>query len=819
MNVVPAPESIFDFMYRYFKLLLLFVFVFSINCVQSQNPKMQALQNNLETLANYFPQEKIYIQFDKPAYTPGETLWFKAYIMAGTEPANISKTVYVDFYDDQGKVLMHGSEPVVQASGNGHFDIPANTKSKQLSVKAYTKWMLNFDSSFLYRKIIPLLSDAAISATAQPENKTGIQFFPESGHLVAGIPGKVAFKAIHSNGLPANVSGTIIDSKGTTAASFSSTHNGMGFFEIAPVAGEKYTAQWKTKDGAYSSTTTLPTVDNSGVTLDVKLNATQRGFVIHRSDDAPAEMKHLYIVGTMQQHLVYMAGVNLDQSNLVGGAVPVANLPSGVMLLTVLDSNFNPLAERTTFVNNGNYGFQPEVGFAELGLGKHGKNTLAISLPDSVLANMSVAITDAGIGKDSSDDIISRLLLADDIKGNVYHPSYYFQNNSDSAQQQLDLVMLTNGWRSIAWKNVVAGKTPPVKYVNDTSYLSFGGKIYGLSDQAARMGTLLLTIIDNPSDTSKRQTLQSTVNSDGSFAEPQFVFFDSLRVYYQVVTPGGGDNSTEVSFNSGALRPLKPSPADSVLNQQQLDIAAAKRNLFLSSEAIRLAKLREGSTLEDVTVTAKVKSPLEKLDERYSSGLFKGGDAVEFDVGNDPFGKSAQSIFTYLQGKVAGLQITNASASGASVSWRGGTPTFYLNETPTDVSMLTNMNVNDIAYVKVFRPPFMGGFNGANGAIAVYTKKGGDVTERPAKGLPYKLVIGYSPQKKFYSPDYGSFTEPNTNNDLRSTLYWNPLILTSSENHVIKMPFYNNDATSSFRVIVEGLTTNGLLIHVEKVIE
>ena len=34
------------------------------------------------------------------------------------------------------------------------------------------------------------------------------------------------------------------------------------------------------------------------------------------------------------------------------------------------------------------------------------------------------------------------------------------------------------------------------------------------------------------------------------------------------------------------------------------------------------------------------------------------GDAYQFDVLDDPFGKTAMSVFTYLQGKVAGLNIT-----------------------------------------------------------------------------------------------------------------------------------------------------------------
>jgi hypothetical protein len=85
------------------------------------------------------------------------------------------------------------------------------------------------------------------------------------------------------------------------------------------------------------------------------------------------------------------------------------------------------------------------------GLNKRARNEIQITVPDSLPANFSVAVTDASIDTDSSDNIISHLLLTGDIKGQVYNPSHYFLNTSDSINQHLDLVMLTHGWRRFNW--------------------------------------------------------------------------------------------------------------------------------------------------------------------------------------------------------------------------------------------------------------------------------------------------------------------------------------------------------------------------------
>ena len=221
-------------------------------------------------------------------------------------------------------------------------------------------------------------------------------------------------------------------------------------------------------------------------------------------------------------------------------------------------------------------------------------------------------------------------------------------------------------------------------------------------------------------------------------------------------------------------------------------------------------------TLATVEVKAAARSKEMKLNDQYTSGLFQ-GDGRIFSVEDDPFGPSSFSVFQYLQGKVAGLQIGPSSgANPPALSWRGSPVSTFLDEMVVDAATLQTIPMQDVAMVKVFNPPFFGGSGGgAGGAIAVYTKKGRGNAD--VKGLSAATVIGYSPIKEFYSPDYSKYV-PSADDpvDYRTTLYWNPFILTNKQNRRVIITFYNNDNTRKFRMVIEGINVDGKLTRIEK---
>jgi hypothetical protein len=303
---------------------------------------------------------------------------------------------------------------------------------------------------------------------------------------------------------------------------------------------------------------------------------------------------------------------------------------------------------------------------------------------------------------------------------------------------------------------------------------------------------------------------------NGTFNDPQKIFFDTIHVYY-TFPKNSVLSEASIQFMDNRLAPPVNNASSTLF--PFLDTAGNYRHGLLALEASRIRDMMAGKVLEEVVVRAKTKSPIEVLDEKYASGLFKSGDGYQFDLVNDPFSGSAMNIFTYLQGKVAGLQI-NVAGNNTSLQWRGSTPALFLDEMSTDAGLISTVNVNDVAYIKVFRPPFIGAMGGgAGGAIAIYTRRGGDVKPTPGKGLANNIVYGYTGVRQFYSPNYGTFDKRNEEKDYRSTVYWNPNITLYPGKRQVTLTFYNNDVSDFFRVVIEGMTSDGRLAHIQQLVE
>lgn len=780
----------------------------------------QAIDSMINVYADQFPKEKIHVHFDKTIYNKEETIWYKIYILDDQGLTRLSKHVYMEWFDQAGKLIRQHVAPLFQSSAKGSFELPADYTGSIIRMKVYTRWSLNDDPAFGFERDIIINNNETIVKPSKAENNTIVNVFPEGGELITGLNSLVAFKATDKFGKPVKIKGLVVNQLGKTLDTIKVRHDGMGSFRLMPKAGESYSLKWIDPAGN-TGIIGIPVNKKEGITLSLSTSNEFATVKVERTAIIPENYKRLNLLVHMNQIVLFKVNLNIADKQVLSANIPIEGLNTGILQFSLFSADWLPLAERIVFVNNREHEFGAKLIPQLVTLTKKGKNVFDIYVTDTTMTNMSVAVTDASLeSMQANHTIYSDLLLSSELKGKIHNPGYYLSSDADSVTANLDLVMLTNGWRKFNWDKIKASIGPEIKYPVETDLIRVSGKVYGLKNVSAN--DLMLNLVIQNKDSSKNFIFQP-VSKEGLFQSQNMYIFDTARIFYNFNQNQKLNEITQVQFDNGLLKASAKQlelKDENMINLWNDSVSLAKMNAFLQMQE-DWKKRSSYKTLQEVIIKSKGKSTTQALDERYSSGLFAGGDAQVFDFLNDPAAQGGIDIISYLQGRVAGLMI-NRSGASTTMSWRGATPDLFLDQMQVGADFIQSINVQDIAMVKVFRPPFFGSMGGGGGgAIAIYTKKGGDFrgdNTKSNKSMQSTLLVGYTRFKEFFNPQYENPAE-NNETDIRTTLYWNPYVITNKKSPRFKVQFFNNDISKKLQIVLEGVNADGKMTRVVKLLE
>src|SRR5689334_3925274 len=91
--------------------------------------------------------EKLYIQFDKPYYVLGDTIWLKAYQFNAPTYLLSSRSglLHIDIANDSNKIVRQYLLPVASGLSWGNIALDDKVfKPGDYTLRAYTNWMRNF---------------------------------------------------------------------------------------------------------------------------------------------------------------------------------------------------------------------------------------------------------------------------------------------------------------------------------------------------------------------------------------------------------------------------------------------------------------------------------------------------------------------------------------------------------------------------------------------------------------------------------------------------------------------------------------------------
>jgi hypothetical protein len=117
---------------------------------------LDSLIKSAESFRKQLPIEKLYLRLDKPGYTQGDTIWFKAYLFDADyfKSSPRSGLLYVEL-DDNNRPIKRMMIPVISGLSWGNIalddrDVPPGA----YTLRAYTSWMLNFGEDYVFKKNI-----------------------------------------------------------------------------------------------------------------------------------------------------------------------------------------------------------------------------------------------------------------------------------------------------------------------------------------------------------------------------------------------------------------------------------------------------------------------------------------------------------------------------------------------------------------------------------------------------------------------------------------------------------------------------------------
>lgn len=639
-----------------------------------------------------------------------------------------------------------------------------------------------------------------------------LQFFPEGGDLIEGLNSKVAFKAIQEKGKGIDIKGEIIDNTGKIIAKIESQHLGMGAFKLLPEAGKTYTANVSFANGIKKSFT-LPAAKASGLSLSV-VNTTPTNILLQIAGnkayfDANLD-KTLYLVARSKGLICFAAQTKLSTIS-VGASMPKNKFPEGIVQITVFTTSGEPITERLIFVKHNDisslsinsdkkvYGIRQPVKM----------NVTAKTNNQPVEGNYSVSVineTKVPHDEDEQSTILSSFLISSELQGYIEKPNYYFHQINEKKIADLDLLMLTQGYRKYAYKSILKDEKPVISLLPEQG-IEFKGILRTSNGMPVSNGSLKLVV------PASRFYAETKTNLKGEFKFEKVIVPDSAEVTISARSTTAAKNMM-INLDGTAFPVITKNVnrADEKLN---IDSVLAPY-LDNSKRQYRLVM----QMLQEVVVTATAIKKPSHMDHPALSGLATVPDhLIESSrfQGCNVFLQCLQTAATGLTMADNNFYVTRVYNSGLRVPVQ-----IFHNGMPVDFNYLNNIMPSDVDNVEVFLKDELGMISrtyNTNGVLVINSKKavkGSALSPDELRKLfPQSNVLtfnphGYAKTKEFYVPKYLTPASRTTGSDFRSTVYWNPRVFTD-KNGAFNFEFYNGDVKGTYKAVVEGTDIDGNL--------
>ncbi len=785
--------------------------------------------------------EKVYLHTDRETYIGGEDIWYSVFLVNAQNHKllNSSTTLYVELVaDNQIQTVI--AKQIIQLNngrGFGDFKLSDSLSNGSYKLRAWTNWMRNFGDYFVFSKDIKILKsfDEQTSAKGKTANKQSqnvsienassknqsqqIQFFPEGGSLVLNNAGIVAFKLFN---IPTEVSGEIVDENGEFLTAFQSS-NGVGTFTLLPIMGKKYFAKGIFPDGK-AFNFPLPNALQFGYSIRVVDKDSLLQVIISSSESMSGTEKKVVLIGRNKGNICYKLEFPIqNQSNLV--KIRKNDLPEGITAFTVYDGFGRPHAERLVYTDK-----KSEVTLSIIpdknSYKPNEKVVLKLNALNSkkepVKTSLSLTVFDTGVISENAINIISYFKLSSELKGEIERPIQYFDPNNINRLRTLDLLLLTQGWRDFVWRRL-ADTALTIKYVPEKGITLTGSVKRIFSEKPIANSNVTLFANGATGD----KLFSAKTDSTGQYFIDNVVLKGSQILKITAVDNQGKKNNwlqLDSIFKKSVFKFQVNSQKNEVINQP-LAIEMLRRNTIVKNKI----SIKDTIQLDEVKVkgskTTRVSGEM-ALNFGYKPEIF--------NVTPSDYDFSNLGHFIRVKSNLC-REVEDTSNLGAfklvfPYSGKFIEPLIIVNDKEVPFTANDPQEVRDNYYntyysiqmnkvEKVVIKHLVGadqlGLSEESGMSTITTARDIFViylTLKPGALDPVRSysiiekISGYNNSRVFYQPLNNA---KNSSADQRTTIYWNPLIVTDEKGEA-SVTFYNSSLKTKLNVVAEGISENGI---------
>ncbi len=807
------------------------------------NPKAQdtastikEISNNLRSYETIWTPEKTYVVTDKSKYQLGETIWIKTYILDGIDhkKSKNSNVVHLEILDRDNRLLIRKKAFVENLGCAFSFDIPKDIPIGIYRIRAFTKYMLNTKTPFLFEKKIaigvPIGMEQKSKSAKETFENVKLSFHPEGGTLLYGRRSVLVIKSTDERGEHIPLKGEIRNGYDEVVSRFETGDFGLAKCVFRPLKGNLYHVS--IEDGAEHRILNLPKIFEKGYLLTIENMGSN--LLIKAETNSDEGLKGTTLLGHLRgEKFLEFEGTGLHGSEY-NIKIPAGQLNDGIAHFTLFSKEGKPLCERLVYLSN--YSNIRKLSLETIHDVKPENIRLRFDLKDAKgipqKAQLSISVVKGDTSRPERT-FKHWLPFYSDLGNSPLMPKILKEPNRVKQYRFIDALMITREWQRFSWRDMYQERSMD-SYIPAEKGIFIKGRTTDLSDaQKAVPAMMSLDILGaNLYQESKKTGI------GGRFSFGPFDIKDSLPVVVKASKIGAKSKSERAKVaivldDDAQFSLLEKKEARSLEDHLVIDDKTIpktkerqRRNTDISG-SYDLELDKDITRLEEVVVTEKKKTRKERIDEQIRSMTLY--NRPSFRVFADSLPQTGIRNVLDMFRTLPGVQV-KGTIGGETVRIRYGVnsillptePIYLIDGVQVPLDAIKVMSSLDVMFIDVLKgaQASIFGVRGANGAIAVYTRRGtgqdyagGYGNENGLEqGTPNILTFtlkGFAVPKVF--PE-DNCINPETTWLYGTTVLWEPDLDIVGSNHNELKFCRDHNSTIPYTVYVEGITEDGIAI-------